>query len=117
MGFTIPLNVFGAGLSIPHYGTIIVNGNSKVGENCRLMADVVIGSTNGINVAATIGDNAYIGTGAKVIGAIKIGNNVCIGANAVVNLDIESNSTVAGVPAKVISHEGSMKNLTKELFI
>lgn len=55
---------------------------------------VIIGSTNGINVAATIGDNVYIGAGAKIIGAITIGDDVCIGANSVVTKDIENGITV-----------------------
>ena len=54
-----------------------------------------------------IGDNVYIATGAKIIGAIKIGNNVAIGANCVVTKDIPDNAVVVGVPGKVISYEGS----------
>lgn len=116
LGYTIPLNVFKEGLSIPHYGTIIVNGNAHIGKNCRIMADVTIGSTNGINMAATIGDNVYIGTGAKIIGAIKIGDNVCIGANSVVTRDVENGVTIVGAPAKKISEIGSRLNLCGKLF-
>lgn len=116
LGYTIPLNVFKEGLSIPHYGTIVVNGNSHIGKNCRIMADVIIGSTNGINVAATIGDNVYIGAGAKIIGAITIGDDVCIGANSVVTKDIENGITVVGAPAKKISNIGSKLNLCGKLF-
>lgn len=55
-----------------------------------------------------IGDNCFIGPGAKVFGKIKIGNNVAIGANAVVNKDVPSNVTVAGVPAKIINEVGTV---------
>ena len=60
------------------------------------------------DLAPTIGDNCYIGPGAKLFGDIVVGNNVAIGANAVVNKSFRENDiTVAGVPAKVISHKGS----------
>ena len=117
LGYTIPLNVVEEGLSLPHYGTIIVNGNSHIGKNCRIMADVVIGSTNGVNIAATIGDNVYIGAGAKIIGQIRIGDDVCIGANAVVTKDIEAGVTIAGVPAKVVSRTNSHKNISADLLM
>lgn len=117
LGYTIPLNVVEEGLSLPHYGTIIINGNAHVGKNCRIMAGVVIGSTNGINDAATIGSNVYIGTGAKIIGKVTIGDNVCIGANSVVTKDVLERITVAGVPAKKISNKDSKKNLCKNIFV
>lgn len=116
LGFTIPLNVIEEGLSLPHYGTIIINGNSRVGKNCRIMADVVIGSTSGVNTAAVIGDNVYIGAGTKVIGAVSIGNDVMIGANSVITKNIGNSVTVAGVPAKKISDKSSRCNLSSTLF-
>ena len=117
LGYTIPLNVVEEGLSLPHYGTIIVNGNSHIGKNCRIMADVVIGSTNGVNIAATIGDNVYIGAGVKIVGEIRIGDNVCIGANSVVTRSVQADCTIAGVPAKIIGNNTSIENLSKQLFI
>lgn len=117
LGYTIPLNVVGPGLSLPHYGTVIINGTAKIGKNCRIMADVCIGSTSGINQAAHIGDNVYIGAGAKIIGNIKISDNVCIGANSVVLKDIKDSVTVAGVPAKVVSQKTARANLSERLFI
>ena len=104
LGFTIPINVFGPGLSLAHYGSIVVNGNAKVGKNCRIHSGVNIGRNN---EAPTIGDNVYIGPGAKIWGKITIGNNVAIGANAVVSKDVPDNVTVAGVPFKIISNKGS----------
>jgi serine O-acetyltransferase len=105
LGFTFPRNAFGPGLSIAHYGSIVVNGNARIGRNCRIHSDVNIGETNG--GAPTIGDDAYIGPGAKIFGAITIGDGVAIGANAVVNRDVPSGVTIGGVPAKVISQRGS----------
>lgn len=116
LGYTIPLNVVEEGLSLPHYGTIIINGNSHIGKNCRIMAGVVIGSTNGLNRAATIGDNVYIGTGVKIIGEIRIGDNACIGANSVVTRNIDGDITVAGIPARKISDNSARVNLCSKLF-
>ncbi|PAD35119.1 serine acetyltransferase [Terribacillus saccharophilus] len=109
LGFEIPTNVFGPGLSIAHRGTIIVNSGSKVGANCRIHANVNIGTGKDTSLVdvPTIGDNVYIGPGAKIYGAINIKDNVAIGANAVVNKDVDSNVTVAGVPAKIINQKGS----------
>ncbi len=109
LGFYIHPNCFGAGLSISHPGTIIVNGNARIGSNCRLHDCVVIGTEAGYSDRApTIGDNVYIGPGAKIYGKIMVANGVAIGANSVVNKSIdEPNVTVAGVPAKKVSNSGS----------
>ena len=106
LGFTIPTNVFGPGLYIAHYGTIVVNRHCKIGENCWLYPGANIGAnTGGPEDVPTIGDNVYIGPGAKLFGKIEIGNNVSIGANAVVTKSFPmSNITIAGVPAKVIKN-------------
>lgn len=113
LGFSIPCNVFGAGLAIVHYGNIIVSGGAKIGDNCRIHSGVNIGANAGESKAATIGDNVYIGPGAKIVGDISIGNDVCIGANAVVVKDVENGITVGGIPAKKISDNGSEKHLKK----
>lgn len=117
LGMTIPSNVFGPGLSIPHYGTIVVHGNARAGKNCRLQEGVTIGATNGSHEAAVIGDNCYFGSGAKVIGAVRIADDVAVGANAVVTADItEPGTTWAGAPAGKISDKNSHSNLCRELF-
>lgn len=115
-GFSIPLNVFGPGLSIAHIGTIIVNGNSLIGKNCRVQDGVTIGTTNGSNKAPVLGDNIFIGSGAKIIGNITIANNIAIGANSVVNKSFNTdNITIAGVPAKKVSDNSSFSNLNKSV--
>ena len=117
LGFTIPINAFGPGLSIAHYGTIVVSSAAKVGKNCRIHEGVNIGATNGSASAPQIGDNVFIGTGAKIIGDISIANDVAIGANAVVVKSItESGVTYGGVPAKKISSNNSHSNLAPRLF-
>lgn len=105
LGFSIPINVFGPGLAIVHYGTIVINRNTNVGSNCRMHACVNIGASGGEKGAPQIGDNVYIGPGAKIYGDIKIASNIAIGANAVVNKSCEQeNIALAGVPAKPIGN-------------
>lgn len=109
LGFSIPLNVFGPGLSIAHVGTIIINKHASIGENCRIHVCVNIGTKAGFSdKAPVLGNNVYIGPGAKIFGEIRIPDNVAIGANAVVNTSFaEPGITIAGVPAKKISDNGS----------
>lgn len=109
LGFSISPNTFGPGLSIAHRGTIVVNGGARIGANCRIHVDVNIGTEAGKSAAApTIGDNCYIGPGAKLFGEINIGSNTVIGANAVVNKSFpEGSQTLGGIPATVISSKSS----------
>jgi serine O-acetyltransferase len=109
LGFSIPINVFGPGLAILHYGTIVVNARARIGANCRIHTGVNIGAQLGRgDEVPIIGDNCYIAPGAKLFGAIVIGNNTAIGANAVVNKSFpEGNATLAGIPAKVISEKST----------
>lgn len=117
LGFSIPLNVFGPGLSIAHYGTIVVNPAAVIGKNCRIQEGVNIGATNGSELAPNIGDNVFIGTGAKIIGNVTVADDVAIGANAVVVKSIlEKGVTYGGVPAKKISSNNSHSNLAPKLF-
>lgn len=103
LGYSIPPNCFGPGLSLPHYGTIIVNPNAKVGANCRLHCCTNIGASAGRTEAPKIGDNCYIGPGAILFGNIRIASNVTIGANATVNRSFdEENVVLAGTPAEVV---------------
>lgn len=99
LGIQIKPNCFGPGLSIRHYGDIVVNSKARIGSNCVLHSGTNIGDKNGCPI---IGDNVYVGPGAKIFGRISIGNGVKIGANAVVNKDIPDNCVVAGIPARII---------------
>lgn len=113
LGFTIPENVFGPGLAIIHYGTIVVNANAKFGKNCRVHANVNIGASGGSPKAPQFGDNIYIGPGAVIFGDIKIGNNVAISANSTVNKTIDGDDIlIAGSPAKKVK-EFDIKTIIK----
>lgn len=117
LGFSIPVGAFAEGLSIAHYGCLVVGSRARIGKNCRIHETVTIGATNGTSDAPQIGDNCFIGTGAKILGGITIANDVAIAANAVVIRDIlEPGTTWGGVPARKISDNSSRSNLAKELF-
>ena len=112
LNYSIPINVIGKGLSIVHYGTIVISKEAKIGTNCRIHEGVTIGSTNGSRKAAVIGDNVFIGTGAKIIGDVEIADGVAIAANAVVIRSItEKGTTWGGIPARRISDHGSDANM------
>jgi serine O-acetyltransferase len=102
LGFSICPNVFGPGLYIPNYGTIVVNGYAKVGANCVLHASTCIGGAE----PKTIGDNAYISSGVIILGAIAIADNTTISANSLVNKSFsDSNILIGGTPAKIIKQK------------
>lgn len=105
-----PTTNIGSGLYIGHFGGIIINGSCTIGKNLNISQGVTIGKSNrgkrkGVPI---IGDNVYIGPGAKLIGGIKIGDNVAIGANCVVINDVPCDAVVVGIPGKIISYKGSV---------
>ena len=105
-----PTTSIGYGLTIPHCGGIVVGGGCKIGKNCTILQGVTIGSNlfKDRYKLATIGDNVLIGAGVKIIGPIKIGNNVTIGANSVVTKDIPAGVVIGGNPAKILSYKDSI---------
>lgn len=114
LGFSISLNTVGPGLSLAHPGTVIINSNSKVGENCRIQTGVTLGSTNGSDKAPILGNNVFLGEGCKIIGDVSIANDVNIGANAVVVKSItEPRTSWGGVPAHKLSDHSSDSNIIK----
>lgn len=99
----------GEGLFIPHAFGIIIHYEVKIGKNCNLGQDVTIGigGRGEKRGSPKIGDRVFIGPGARIFGAITIGNDVAIGANAVVTKDLPDNAVAVGIPAKIISYQGS----------
>ncbi len=97
------------GFYIGHFGDIVVNENSTIGRNCNISQGVTLGETYRGNRAGapSVGDNVYIGPGAKLVGGVHVGSNVAVGANAVVTRDVPDNAVVGGVPAEILSFEGS----------
>lgn len=90
----------GKDLHLIHSGNISIHPGTVIGDRCGIMHDVTIGTNMGEGTPV-IGDDVFIGAGAKVLGKIRIGNNVSIAANSLVITDIPDNSTAMGVPAKV----------------
>ena len=103
LGYSIAINTCGPGLSLPHYGTIIISGHSNIVKNCRIHACVNIGASAGQEKAPHIGDNVYIGPSCVLFGDIAIADNITIGANSTVNKScLEKNVILAGTPAKIV---------------
>lgn len=92
----------GCGLYIGHGMCIVINGETIIGNNVNLSQFLCIGTNH--RTPAKIGDNVYLGPHVSVVENVEIGNNVTIGAGAVVTKDIPENSTAVGVPAKVVNY-------------
>ena len=85
---------------IPHPNGIVIHSAAKIGPNCLIFQQVTIGSAHG-GVPA-LGGHVDIGAGAKIIGAVRIGDHAKIGANAVVLIDVPAGATAVGTPARII---------------
>lgn len=109
-GISIPASVrVGHSFYIGHFGGIILNANTVIGDNCNISQGVTIGisglgENRGVPV---IGDNVYIGANAVLAGKITIGNDVLVGASSLVNKSCNDQVTLLGVPAVVVSNHGS----------
>lgn len=100
-GATIGKNLF-----IDHGMGVVIGETCVIGDNVTLFHDVTLGGTGKEKGKRhpTIGNNVFIGSGAKILGNITIGNNVKIGANSVILESIPDNVTVVGIPGKIIKH-------------
>jgi len=101
-GADIPLNCrIGGGLLIPHPNGIVIHPASQIGPNCLILQQVTIGS--GKSGVPTLGGHVDVGAGAKILGAVHIGDHAVIGANAVVVDDVIASTTVVGIPARPLA--------------
>ena len=101
--------------AFPHgLNGIFISEGAKIGRNCVIFHQVTIGSNTLADSrgrgAPIIGDNVYIGCGAKIIGNVRVGNNVRIGANCVVTRDVPDNATVVLEKLRIIVHEAPQNN-------
>lgn len=109
LGIELNRNVFEEGLMIYHTSGIVVNGDARIGKNCKLHGGNVIGNKGNDLKAPIIGNNVRLGTGAKILGDVYIADDVQIGAGAIVlNSCYEKGALLIGIPAKV--HSSSKKN-------
>ena len=105
-GMYIGLNAVGKGFFIVHPGFVRIDSWVHIGENCTVLPMVLFGRAHPIDgTEIFVGDNCYIGTGATILGPIRIGNNVTIAAGAVVTKDVPDNVVVAGVPSKIVKYK------------
>ncbi len=103
LGIIIYAGTCGKGLRIWHYGSTIISGDAKLGENCTFHGQACIGNNGSSPEAPVIGDNVDIGVGAKVLGNITIADDVKIGAGAVVTRScLEKGATLVGIPAGIL---------------
>jgi serine O-acetyltransferase len=91
---------FGPGLVLAHPVGIIINSKVRGGSDIVIESAVVLGDAKG--QSPLLGDDIYIGAGAKIIGGIFVGTGARIGANAVVVTDIPEGATAVGIPARVV---------------
>ncbi len=102
-GISIPDEAeIGKGLMINHFGGIVINGGTKVGDFCTISHNVTLGNKKPGGGSPKIGNHVFIAVGAKVLGDITVGDHSIIGANAVLTQSVPANSIVAGIPAKVV---------------
>lgn len=101
----------GKGLYIGHFGGIIVNPNAIIGTNVNFSPGVLIGLTYNTELKQfgypIIGDRVFLANSAKIIGGVTVGNDAVIGISTVVTKDVPEMAVVVGIPAKVLSYEGS----------
>lgn len=107
LGFSIHINTFGPGLLIGHYGCIVIGAGTKIGSHCNIRPGVVI-ARDIDKGSSTIGDYCHLGANSVILNGICLGNNVTVGAGAVVTKSFrEDNIVLAGVPAKIIGYKTS----------
>jgi serine O-acetyltransferase len=109
-GISIPASaVIGHSFYIGHFGGIIINSNTIIGDNCNISQGVTIGVSGQGNKRGVpiIGSRVYLGANAVIVGKINIGNNVLVGACSLVNTSIADDSVAIGVPAIIVSQKGS----------
>ena len=93
---------------IDHFGGIVISGDATFGDDCIIRNGVTVGLRNtGQRGAPVIGNRVDIGAGAKILGSIHVGDDVVIGANAVVIRDVPANSIAVGIPARVLPRKST----------
>ncbi len=107
-----PGAIIGHEFFIDHGQGVVIGETAEIGNNVIIYQGVTLGGTNLENKKRhpTLGNNIIVGAGAKILGPVKIGNNVKIGANSVIIKDIPDNSVVVGVPGRIISGEQNIAN-------
>jgi serine O-acetyltransferase len=102
-----PEAVIGEGLLMIHFGGIVI-GPAVIGRNCEIYQGVTLGVNKSLDPdVPTLGDRVYLAPGAKVLGNVKLGSDVCVGPNSVVVNSVPDRSVVIGVPGRITAKTGS----------
>lgn len=101
-GADIPLKCrIGGGLVLPHPNGVVIHPDAQIGPNCMIFQQVTLGGTTSGGVPR-LGGHVDVGAGAKLLGPITISDHACVGANAVVLIDVPRGATAVGIPARVV---------------
>jgi serine O-acetyltransferase len=103
-----PGATIGKKLFIDHGSGVVIGETAEIGDNCTIYQGVTLGGT-GKDVGKrhpTLGNNVMVGSGAKVLGPFKVGDNSKIASNAVVLKEVPPNSTAVGIPARIVIKDG-----------
>ncbi len=112
----IGLNAVSKGFFMVHPGFVRIDSCVHIGENCTVLPMVLFGRAHPIDgTEIFVGDNCNVGSGATILGPIKIGNNVTIAAGAVVTKNVPDNVVVAGVPAKVVKYSADAEKMKEAI--
>ncbi|MCC6964134.1 MAG: serine O-acetyltransferase [candidate division Zixibacteria bacterium] len=109
-----PGATLGKGVFIDHGMGLVVGETTEIGDNCVLFHNVTLGGTGKHSGKRhpTLGHNVYVGTGAIILGPVKIGDNVRIGANSFIYMgDVPDDATVVGIPARIVRLKGANVDL------
>jgi serine O-acetyltransferase len=98
--------IIGPGCYIAHYGGVVIGAGAVIGANCNIANNTSIGAGS-----PTLGDRVLVAVGARVVGDVRIGSDVAVGANAVITRDVPDRAVAVGVPGRVVSYAGSFKQV------
>lgn len=113
-----PQATIGGGLYIGHTGGVHINPRAVLGRNCDVAHRVTIGaSAMGREGAPTLGDGVYVGTGATLVGKIKVGNGAKIAANTLVMSNVPAGATVMGVPGRIVMRAKASQTASNNILV
>lgn len=114
-----PGAVIGRGLMIDHGSGVVIGETTVIGDDCTLYQGVTLGGTGKEHGKRhpTLGNNVMVGSGAKILGPFKVGDNSKIASNAVVLNEIPPDSTAVGVPARIVRRNGAKVNQMDQVHI
>ena len=112
-GAVVPCQTkIGKGCKLGHGGSgVVIHEKAQIGSRVMICQQVTIGGSGIGSRLPVIGDDVYLGAGAKILGAVEVGNDSVIGANAVVVRSVPPRSVAAGVPARIIAEDVSARSV------